>query len=62
MVGNGIKNHNHQKLMSINTGWVNVGISHDTAKFAVESIRRWCYEMGKHLYKHATDLLRRLRR
>ncbi len=43
--------------MFANTGWVNVGISHDTAEFAVESIRRWWYEMGKYLYKHATDLL-----
>jgi len=24
-----------------NVGWVNVGIDHDTAEFAVESIRRW---------------------
>ena len=24
-----------------NNGWVNVGIDHDTAEFAVESIRRW---------------------
>ena len=30
-----------------NTGWVSVGISSDTAEFAVESIRRWWYEMGK---------------
>ncbi len=25
-----------------NTGWVNVGVDHDTSVFAVESIRRWC--------------------
>lgn len=24
-----------------NTGWINVGMNHDTAEFAVESIRRW---------------------
>ena len=29
-----------------NTGWVNVGIDHDTAAFAVESIRRWWNEVG----------------
>ena len=27
--------------MAANTGWVNVGTDHDTAAFAVESIRRW---------------------
>jgi hypothetical protein len=27
--------------VSSNTGWVNLGISHDTASFPVESIRRW---------------------
>lgn len=40
-----------------NTGWVSVGISSDTAEFAVESIRRWWYEMGKKIYKNATDLM-----
>jgi len=30
-----------------NTGWVNVGIDHDTAAFAVESIRRWWNEVGQ---------------
>jgi hypothetical protein len=29
-----------------NVGWVSVGIDHDTAAFAVESIRRWWYSMG----------------
>jgi hypothetical protein len=33
-----------------NKGWVNVGISCDTAEFAVNSIRRWWYEMGKSSY------------
>jgi len=32
---------------SLNKGWVSVGIEHDTAEFAVESIRHWWYEMGK---------------
>jgi hypothetical protein len=36
-----------------NTGWVNVGIDHDTAEFAVESIRRWWLEMGKAVYPKA---------
>jgi len=29
-----------------NIGFVNVGISSDTAEFAVNSIRNWWYEMG----------------
>lgn len=40
-----------------NTGWVNVGIDHDTAEFAVESIRRWWLEMGEAVYPHARRLL-----
>jgi hypothetical protein len=40
-----------------NTGWVNVGIDHDTAAFAVESIRRWWTQMGRALYPQATRLL-----
>jgi hypothetical protein len=30
-----------------NQGWVSVGIDHDTAQFAVNSIRRWWNEMGR---------------
>ena len=30
-------------------GWVNVGMDHDTAAFAVESIRRWWNEVGHHM-------------
>ena len=41
----------------LNQGWVNLGIDHDTASFAVESIRRWWYEMGKPLYLDAKHLL-----
>jgi transposase len=37
-------------------GWVSVGISHDTAEFAVATIRAWWQQMGKPLYKHATEL------
>jgi hypothetical protein len=43
--------------MTSNEGWVNVGISRDTAEFAVESIRRWWKGMGKRRYPEATDLL-----
>jgi len=40
-----------------NLGWVNVGIDHDTATFAVESIRRWWRLMGQPLYPTARQLL-----
>ena len=33
-----------------NRGFVNVGIDHETAEFAVESIRRWWQSVGKELY------------
>lgn len=39
-----------------NDGFVNVGISSDTAQFAVESIRRWWHEMGKEHYAGAERL------
>jgi hypothetical protein len=39
-----------------NLGWVNVGIDHDTAEFAVESIRRWYKHLGKELYPNAKHL------
>jgi hypothetical protein len=38
-------------------GWVNVGTDHDTASFAVESIRRWWKAMGNKLYDEANSLL-----
>ena len=40
-----------------NTGWVNVGIDHDTAAFAVESIRRWWNAVGKQQYPSVKRLL-----
>jgi transposase len=40
-----------------NEGWVSVGVDHDTAAFAVESIRRWWRSMGQPLYQEATRLL-----
>ena len=40
-----------------NEAWVSVGVDHDTAAFAVESIRRWWRSMGQPLYPHAHRLL-----
>jgi transposase len=39
------------------TGFVNVGIDHETAEFAVESIRRWWQQIGKNLYSDKKELL-----
>jgi hypothetical protein len=43
--------------IAANTGWVNLGVNHDTAAFAVESIRRWWHELGAARYPAATRLL-----
>ncbi len=43
--------------ITANSGWVNVGIDHDTAAFAVESIRRWWHALGKTRYLSSTGLL-----
>jgi transposase len=43
--------------VTANQGWVSVGVDHDTAEFAVESIRRWWKEMGNPLYPRARRLL-----
>lgn len=40
-----------------NTGWVTVGTDHDTAVFAVASIRQWWETMGRATYPQATQLL-----
>jgi transposase len=40
-----------------NEGFVNVGVSHDTAEFAVESIDRWWRMLGRRRYPNATKLL-----
>lgn len=40
-----------------NSGWVSVGIDHDTASFAVASIRRWWQTMGRPLYHDCKRLL-----
>lgn len=43
--------------ISKNNGWVSVGISKDTAMFAVATLRSWWYEMGKDAYPDAQQLL-----
>ena len=40
-----------------NQGWVSVGIDHDTAEFAANSIRRWWHQMGQHRFPRASELL-----
>jgi transposase len=40
-----------------NSGWVSVGVDHDTSAFAVETIRRWWHSMGQQSYPQATELL-----
>jgi len=43
--------------VSANTGWVAVGRDHDTAAFAVQTLRRWWDQVGKPAYPAATRLL-----
>ena len=43
--------------LTANTGWVSVGTDHDTAAFAVASIRRWWQSCGAGAYPHARRLL-----
>lgn len=40
-----------------NQGWVSVGIDHDTAQFATNSIRRWWRQMGQRRFPSANELL-----
>lgn len=40
-----------------NTGWVSVGVDHDTASFAVATIRRWWHAMGQERYPQAKRLM-----
>lgn len=42
--------------IAANQGWVNVGVDGDTAAFAVESIRRWWFRLGKLRYSTARRL------
>ncbi|MEH2436697.1 MAG: ISAzo13 family transposase [Nostoc sp.] len=52
----------HQELLNTvydlttSQGWVNVGINNETVDVTVESIRRWWQDMGKKIYKNATEL------
>jgi len=43
--------------IAANMGWVSVGIDHDTAAFAVNSIRRWHEVVGRERYGAADRLL-----
>ena len=43
--------------LSLNEGWVSVGIDHDTAQFAVRAIGRWWQKMGARRYPRARELL-----
>ena len=43
--------------MTANTGWVSVGTTHDTAQFAVATLRQWWLRMGHVTYPHAKELL-----
>jgi len=40
-----------------NQGWVSVGIDHDTAQFAANSIRHWWKQMGSRRFPRASELL-----
>lgn len=43
--------------LGLNQGWVSVGIDHNTAEFACETIRRWWLKMGCRAYPDAKELL-----
>jgi hypothetical protein len=43
--------------LALNKGWVTVGMDHDTAAFAVNTIRRWWQAMGSTAYPKAASLL-----
>jgi hypothetical protein len=43
--------------LAANAGWVSVGVDHDTAAFAVNSIRQWWRNLGRTRYPDATRLL-----
>lgn len=40
-----------------NEGWVSVGVTHDTAEFAAETIKRWWCQMGRFVYGEAREIL-----
>jgi hypothetical protein len=43
--------------IAANAGWVSVGTDHDTAAFAVATLRRWWTQIGQPAYPHASRLL-----
>ena len=43
--------------IAANSGWVSVGITHDTAEFAVSAIRTWLEKMGRQRYPKAQELM-----
>jgi hypothetical protein len=43
--------------LAANAGWVSVGMDYDTAEFAVQTIRRWWYEIGRIRYPDAKHLV-----
>jgi hypothetical protein len=43
--------------MTNNQGWVSVGINHDTADFAANSIRQWWKQMGRRRFPRASELM-----
>ena len=43
--------------LTANAGWVSVGVDHDTAEFAVHTLRRWWWQMGHPTYPNAKRLL-----
>ena len=43
--------------LATNSGWVSVGVDHDTSTFAVETVRRWWNLMGRERYPNAERLL-----
>lgn len=40
-----------------NIGYIQLGTSHDTSKFACDSLRHWWYTYGRKHYPHATSIL-----
>ena len=43
--------------IGLNTGYIQLGTSHDTGEFACDSLRYWWYNYGKHQYPEATSIL-----
>lgn len=40
-----------------NTGYINLGTSHDTSEFACDSLRNWWYNQGRYIYPNALSIL-----